>query len=56
MYNSYLEQIMEKSAAEREELKALLERHGDNDELRLLAQIEAEEGKCRCNKGSYYRP
>ena len=56
MYNSYLEEIIEMPAAEREELKALLERHGDNDELRLLAQIEAEEAKCHCNKGSYYRP
>lgn len=45
MHNSYLEEIMEMPAAEREEFKALLERHGDNDELRLLAQIEAEEAK-----------
>ena len=45
MYNSYLEQIMEMPVAEREELKEGLLRHGDNDELRLLAQIEAEESK-----------
>lgn len=56
MYNSCLEQIMEKSAAEREELKELLLRHGNDEELRLLAHIEAEEAKCNCNKGSYYLP
>jgi hypothetical protein len=54
MYNSYLEEIMEMSAPEREELKEGLLRHGDDEELRLLAQIEAEEAKCHCNKGSYY--
>ena len=56
MYNSYLEEIMEKSAAEREELKELLLIHGEYEDLRLLAHIEAEEAKCNCNKGSYYRP
>lgn len=56
MYNSYLEEIMEMPAAEREELKALLERHGEDEDLRLLAHIEAEEAKCHCNKGSYYLP
>ena len=54
MYNSYLEEIMEKSVAEREELKKLLLIHGED--LRLLAHIEAEEAKCNCNKGSYYLP
>lgn len=45
MYNSYLEEIMEMPAAEREELKEILLRHGDDEELRLLAHIEAEEAK-----------
>jgi hypothetical protein len=56
MYNSYLEEIMEKSVAEREELKELLLIHGEDEDLRLLAHIEAEEAKCNCNKGSYYLP
>lgn len=47
---------MEKSAPEREELKELLLRHGEDEDLRLLAHIEAEEAKCNCNKGSYYLP
>ena len=56
MYNSYLERIMEMSAPEREELKEGLLRHGDDEELRLLAQIEAEEAKCHCNKGFILPP
>ena len=56
MYNSYLDEIMEKSVAEREELKEGLLRHGDDEELRLLAHIEAKEAKCNCNKSSYYLP
>lgn len=56
MYNSYLEEIMEMPATEREELKEGLLRHGGDEDLRLLAHIEAEEAKCNCNKGSYYLP
>jgi hypothetical protein len=56
MYNSYLEEIMEMPATEREELKEGLLRHGDDEELRLLAHIEAEEAKFHCNKGAYDRP
>lgn len=53
MHNSYLEQIMEMPVVEREELKKGFLRHGDDEELRLLAHIEAEEAKCHCNKGAY---
>lgn len=43
MYNSYLEEIMERSDEERKELKENLLRHGDPQDLILLAHIEEAE-------------
>lgn len=43
MYNSYLEEIMERSDEERKELKEDLLRHGDHQDLILLAHIEEVE-------------
>lgn len=43
MYSSYLEEIMERSDEEREKLKEQLLRHGDPQDLILLAHIEEAE-------------
>lgn len=43
MYSSYLEEIMERLDEERKELKENLLRHGDPQDLILLAHIEEAE-------------
>lgn len=43
MYSSYLEEIMEIPDEERKEVKENLLRHGDQQELILLAHIEEAE-------------
>lgn len=43
MYNSYLEEIMERSDEERKELKENLLRHGDHQDLILLEHMEEAE-------------
>lgn len=50
MYNSYLEEIMERSDEERKELKENLLRHGDSQDLILLVHIEEAE-KSRGSEG-----
>lgn len=50
MYNSYLEEIMGYSDEKRKTLKEQLLRHGDHQEMILLAHIEEAE-KSRDSEG-----
>lgn len=51
MYSSYLEEIMERSDEERKEVEENLLRHGDPQDLILLAHIEEAE-KSQTPKGT----
>lgn len=51
MYSSHLEEIMELSDEERKEVKENLLRHGDPQDLILLAHIEEAE-KSRSSKAA----